>query len=95
MANPVIALCISTAGTQEDFNAALRKALEAHRTYYGKRRFDPPEYQENSPSGFIALGPLAFAVAMHDRGWPITVESDYLPRSLIEPPAGSAAAGET
>jgi hypothetical protein len=85
IANPMMALVVATAGTAEAFNDALRKVLEAHRSYYGERRFSPPQYQENDPRGFIALGPLAFAVAMRARGWPITVESDYLPRSLIEP----------
>jgi hypothetical protein len=87
IANPLIALCLATVGTPEEFNNELEDLLEAHRIYYGDLEFDPPLHQENDPEGFIALGALAFAVAMRDRGWPITVESDYLPRNLIDRPS--------
>ncbi len=76
---------MATAASPEKFNVALPKTLEGYQFYYGEVRFDPPLYQENDPAAFITLGPLAFAVAMTERGWPITVESDYLPRSLLVP----------
>lgn len=87
IAHPLMALCLATLRTPTDFNSELRDTLEAHRIYYGQLQFDPPLHQDNSPEGFIALGALAFSVAMSARGWPITVESDYLPRSLIDGPA--------
>ena len=69
----------------ERFNQALRKALaEGHKVYYGQIEVNPDEDHSDEPDGFIALGPLAFACAMHDRGWPVTVKSDYLPVSIIE-----------
>ncbi len=82
---PLLALYATTAEGPDAFNAALRAALVSHRTYYATPSFDPdpPEYQQNNPTGFIALGLLALAVAMADRSWLITVESDYLPRRLI------------
>jgi hypothetical protein len=69
----------------ERFNRTLHKALaEGHKIYYGQIEANADEDQSDEPEGFIALGPLAFACAMHDRGWPITVKSDYLPVSIIE-----------
>ncbi len=69
----------------ERFNQALHKALaEGHKVYYGQIEVNPDEDQSDEPEGFIALGPLAFACAMRDRGWPITVKSDYLPISIVE-----------
>ncbi len=65
------------------FNAALLKALENHRHYFSSVEPNPGEDQSNDPLGFIALGPLAFAASMARRGWPITVASDYLPRSVL------------
>ncbi|MEU3510314.1 Imm49 family immunity protein [Streptomyces longwoodensis] len=36
------------------------------------------------PSGAVALGPLALACLAHDGGIPIDVESDYLPKHLLQ-----------
>ena len=78
-----IELLIATATDPDAFNAALLKALENHRHYFSAVEPNPGEDQSNDPLGFIALGPLAFAAAMARRGWPITVASDYLPRSVL------------
>ena len=60
------------------FNEALQRAVEQHKKYWSAAK------RKNDPAGFIALGPLAFACRAHDIGLPVTVESDYLPRRLIE-----------
>jgi hypothetical protein len=60
------------------FNEALQLAVEQHKKYWSAAK------RKNDPAGFIALGPLAFACRAHDIGLPVTVESDYLPRRLIE-----------
>lgn len=62
----------------QPFNAALRNALVLHRRYFTESE------KANDPEGFIALGPLAWATLRHDRGLPVTIRSDYLPRSVIE-----------
>jgi hypothetical protein len=62
-------------------NAALRKAVECHRTYWsgaGRR---------NEPEGLIALAPLALACVGRDLGFAFDVTSEYLPAGLLEPPA--------
>lgn len=68
----------STAGNLLPFNAALLNALLLHRQYYSHG------VNDRDPEGFIALGPLAWATLRHDRGLPVTVTSDYLPRSVLE-----------
>jgi hypothetical protein len=62
----------------EPFNEALERALAAHAKHWGKGD------NHLSASGWVAIRHLGLACAAHDRGIPIEVESDYLPRSLIE-----------
>ncbi|MFH9609162.1 immunity 49 family protein [Streptomyces sp. NPDC017448] len=62
----------------EGFNEALVEALELHRTYWSA-----PE-RAGDISGFLALGPLAIACLAYDAGFPIEVESDYLPIRLLD-----------
>ena len=76
-------LLAATTMDPDTFNAALLKALENHRRYFSEVQPNPGEDQSNDPLGFIALGSLAFAASMARRGWPITVASDYLPRSVL------------
>lgn len=64
---------------RDAFNRDLATALKRHRIYYGR-----PESRSRDPKGLIALGSLAFAAIVHDSGWPIEVESDYLPKRLLE-----------
>jgi hypothetical protein len=63
---------------QEPYSAALRKGVEAHKKYWikGTRKRDE--------LGQLAGGLLAAACAGHDAGLALEVDSDYIPRSLIE-----------
>ncbi|WP_328549883.1 immunity 49 family protein [Streptomyces sp. NBC_00366] len=60
------------------FNEALVEALEHHRQYWTANA-----QRADSPEGFVALGPLAIACLAYDSGFPIDVESGYLPRALL------------
>ncbi|MEV4440467.1 immunity 49 family protein [Streptomyces sp. NPDC049577] len=62
----------------EAFNNALLEALKAHKEYWtanGER--------ESSVSGYLALGPLAITCLAYDAGFPISMESEYLPSELL------------
>ncbi|MDH6630272.1 hypothetical protein M2271_008132 [Streptomyces sp. LBL] len=61
------------------FNQALAEAVELHKAYW-----TGDEDRTDDPSGMVALGPLALACLAHDGGIPIEVESDYLPKHLLE-----------
>lgn len=61
------------------FNQALAEAVELHKAYW-----TADEDRTDDPSGMIALGPLAVACLAYDGGIPLEVESDYLPKHLIE-----------
>lgn len=76
------------AGDAQAFTASLRTALDAHRQYYslGEAAGGAP----HDPAGFLCLSALACAAAAHDRGWPVSVTSDYLPPGLIEGTAPKA-----
>jgi hypothetical protein len=63
----------------EQFNAALVDALTWHREYWAG-----DEVRALSGDGLVALGPLAIACMAHDAGMPIDVESEYLPKALLE-----------
>lgn len=60
------------------FNQGLTEALELHRAFW-----TATEEREGSVQGCIALGPLAIACLAHDAGFPIEVESDYIPGELL------------
>ncbi|MEV7990590.1 immunity 49 family protein [Streptomyces sp. NPDC086077] len=60
------------------FNRALANALQWHREYWAE------ESRAFQASGLVALGPLAIACFAHDAGMAITVESEYLPKALLE-----------
>lgn len=62
----------------DGFNEALVKALELHKTYW-----NAPE-RAGDIAGLLALGPLAVACLAYDAGFPIEVESDYLPIRLLD-----------
>ncbi|MFC9972279.1 Imm49 family immunity protein [Spirillospora sp. NPDC127200] len=62
----------------DGFNEALAQALELYRQYHSVgERADDPDNQ-------VALDVLGLACLAHDRGRPVAVESDYLPRRLVE-----------
>lgn len=66
-------------GQHAEFNRALEQALHAHRAYWSAD-------QERSDScfGWVALAPLAMACLAADAGFPIEIESDYLPLHLLK-----------
>ncbi|MFE7575738.1 immunity 49 family protein [Streptomyces sp. NPDC057521] len=66
-------------GQRAEFNSALEQALRAHRAYWSAD-------QERSDScfGWVALAPLAMACLAADAGFPIEIESDYLPLHLLK-----------
>ncbi|MFE0177928.1 immunity 49 family protein [Streptomyces sp. NPDC059002] len=65
-------------GDHQQFNTELLKTLQWHKGYWTKN-----EDRASSSAGLVALGPLAIACLAHDAGFPIEVESDYLPECLL------------
>ena len=63
---------------QTGFDAALLAALKGHKHYYGRGK------QKHDILGQLALTPLALCVVARDGGMTIGVESDSIPRSVIE-----------
>ncbi|NJQ03886.1 immunity 49 family protein [Streptomyces sp. PLAI1-29] len=61
------------------FNVELAKALEWHKDYW-----TADEERASSVEGLVALGPLAIACLAYDSGFPIEVESEYLPKHLLQ-----------
>ncbi|MET7313116.1 immunity 49 family protein [Streptomyces sp. NPDC005134] len=64
---------------EQGFNQALVEALELHKAYW-----TADEDRAKDPDGRIALGPLALACLAHDGEIPLAVESDYLPKHLLQ-----------
>ncbi|MDG4856782.1 immunity 49 family protein [Streptomyces sp. T-3] len=62
-----------------EFNAALVTGLTWHKEYWTGN-----EARSLSGEGLVALGPLAIACMARDAGVPIEVESEYLPKELLE-----------
>ncbi|MGW3421326.1 immunity 49 family protein [Streptomyces phaeochromogenes] len=60
------------------FNEALLEALQLHKAYW-----TVDEDREESVEGYLALGPLAVTCLAYDAGFPIDVESDYIPSELL------------
>ncbi|WP_353941177.1 immunity 49 family protein [Streptomyces sp. HUAS MG91] len=63
----------------EPFNAALEQALTWHREYW-----TDDEARTRSGEGLVALGPLAIACMAFDADIPVEIESEYLPRHLLQ-----------
>lgn len=61
------------------FNESLAKALELHKQYW-----TATSERRNDPEGFVAWRVLAIACLAKDAGVDITVESDYLPKNLLD-----------
>ncbi|MEV6715669.1 immunity 49 family protein [Lentzea sp. NPDC051208] len=61
------------------FNDSLAKALELHNSYW-----TATSERANDPEGFVAWRVLAIACLAKDAGVEITVESDYLPKNLLD-----------
>lgn len=62
----------------DGFNEALLEALQLHKQYW-----TADEDREESVEGYLALGPLAITCLAYDAGFPINVESDYIPSELL------------
>lgn len=60
------------------FNEALIKAVKCHKKSWSKKSL------KNNPHGFLAISLLGLASIAYDRGNSITVESDYIPKYIIE-----------
>jgi hypothetical protein len=65
-------------GEAEPFNEGLKAALESYKHYYTRGR------NGEDAICLIALGPLGIACAAADAGIPIEIESEYIPRSVID-----------
>ncbi|MCE3034626.1 MULTISPECIES: immunity 49 family protein [Actinomycetes] len=61
------------------FNESLVNALNWHKEYW-----TATEERAQSSDGLVALAPLALACMARDAGFPIDVESEYLPKELLE-----------
>ncbi|MGR8007891.1 immunity 49 family protein [Streptomyces hypolithicus] len=66
-------------GDQDKFNAELAKALEWHKEYWTRN-----EDRELEAEGLVALGPLAVSCLAVQAGFTLTVESEYLPKFLLD-----------
>ncbi|MFC4906043.1 immunity 49 family protein [Actinomadura gamaensis] len=62
----------------DGFNTVLAEALGLYRDYYSAGD------NIGDPDGQLHLDALGLACLAHDRGIPVRVESDYLPRTLVE-----------
>ncbi|GHH50470.1 immunity 49 family protein [Lentzea cavernae] len=67
---------IVNAGREQQFNQALAESLELYRELWST------DENEESPNGFVAVGPLGLTSVAHDAGIPIEVTSEYLPPYL-------------
>ncbi|MEW2495336.1 immunity 49 family protein [Streptomyces nodosus] len=64
---------------EEGFSPALVEALKLHKVYWTLN-----EDRQAKLDGTIALGPLAISCLAYDGRIPIEVESDYLPKHLLQ-----------
>lgn len=82
----VIALKSLVGDNKTEFNENLIKALEAHKQVWGQKkalnRGGTPLCRENE--GFLSWGCTALAVMAQDRGWKLEVESDYMPKFIVD-----------
>ncbi len=53
--------------------------MELHKAYW-----TADEDRTDDPSGMVALAPLAIACLAYDGDLPIDVQTDYLPKHLLE-----------
>lgn len=71
---------------KEDFNKHLHEGLTYHKTYWGcKKGLNPggPPMCDD-PQGFISWPLTALAAMAYDKGFKIEVESDYIPKWMVE-----------
>ncbi|MCP4598997.1 MAG: immunity 49 family protein [Proteobacteria bacterium] len=63
---------------EKGFNDAMVKALESHKSFWQRRD------THNELQGLLSTGLLGIASLAHMRGMRLEVESDYIPKALIE-----------
>lgn len=66
-------------GDQDRFNAELAKTLDWHKDYWTR-----DEERALDAEGLVALGPLAISCLAVGAGFTLTVESEYLPKYLLD-----------
>nr|WP_234426956.1 immunity 49 family protein [Streptomyces niger] len=76
---PIILFYRYLRGDREHFTEALVDALRWHKAYWTR-----DEDRSMSSEGLVSLGPLAIACLARDTGFPIEVESEYLPKALLD-----------
>ncbi|OKJ00560.1 hypothetical protein AMK18_18140 [Streptomyces sp. CB01249] len=64
---------------RDGFSPALTEALKLHKAYWTLN-----EDRATDINGSIALGPLAIACLAYDADFPLDIESDYLPKHLLQ-----------
>nr|WP_237527089.1 immunity 49 family protein [Streptomyces sp. SID2119] len=64
---------------RDGFTPALADALKLHKTYWTLN-----EDRAKDIDGSIALGPLAIACLAYDAEFPLDIQSDYLPKHLLQ-----------
>ncbi|MFD4274109.1 immunity 49 family protein [Streptomyces cyaneofuscatus] len=64
---------------RDGFAPALTDALKLHKTYWTLN-----QDRAKDIDGSIALGPLAIACLAYDAEFPLDIESDYLPKHLLQ-----------
>ncbi|MGY2896260.1 immunity 49 family protein [Deinococcus sp. UYEF24] len=78
---------------EEQFNAELELALEAHKHYYNRSAtaYNPDGNARNDPQHWIYLAGMALSAWARMLGMNVTVESEYLPRRPVKRQGGSSA----
>ncbi|MFJ9419956.1 immunity 49 family protein [Streptomyces sp. NPDC101227] len=66
-------------GETEKFNASLTEFLTWHKQYWTS-----DEARSLDGDGLVALAPLAIACMAYDNDFPIEVDSEYLPKELLQ-----------
>ncbi|MEM9983439.1 MAG: immunity 49 family protein [Bacteroidota bacterium] len=82
----LLSLCLDD---EEGFNRHLIEALKQHDEFWTSNlnwEGAPEEDLLNSldPQGYVALPLTAMAAMAYDKGWKLTVESDYMPASMVD-----------
>lgn len=73
-------------GNEEEFNKYLQEGLEKHYEFYCEENMflEADMNGQNDYSSFVSLPLLAVSCLAHDLGIKVTVESEYIPRWIIE-----------
>jgi hypothetical protein len=71
-------------GDQAAFTAAQRAALLAYREWYGHTSENPGELQDANPEGFLAVRIACLAALWLEAGGELTLDSEYVPRCILD-----------